>query len=312
MSFALEVKEELARKIISNHQELESMLEAIFRNGAELSILGLGQSKLTLHSRSNSIIRAMIKALNAFKQTNYNLYQKQIMRFDKPIIYYLEITENVDFFIKELNILNEDHNHKQDILSHEHLKSSYLRGAFIVCGSVNDPDTSKYHLEFRCENNNEALFLQNIINSYDLNARITKRRDSYVVYVKEIETICDILRIMGATDTVFYFEEKVINRSMVTQTKRKIAFDISNQMKANEAAMDDLKYIKYLEYNYPLEKLDPKLLMIMKVRKDNPEASLSDLAKIIEELYDIKISKSGVSHRMRKLKEIAADHKRGN
>ena len=68
-----------------------------------------------------------------------------------------------------------------------------------------------------------------------------------------------------------------------------------------------IKYIKYIEMNFQLEKLDPKLLMVMKVRKENPEASLNELVDIINEVYEDNITKSGLNHRLRKLKELAID-----
>lgn len=159
-------------------------------------------------------------------------------------------------------------------------------------------------------NDNEAVFIQTILNSYNYNARITKRRDNYVVYVKEIEAICDILRIIGAKETVFNLEDKIITRGLKSQTKRQINFDIANQSKTNEAAKNELRYIRYLEYYYPLEKLDPKLLLLMKVRKENPEASLNELCQILLERYDEKVTKSGLNHRFRKLKEIAIDYQK--
>ena len=63
-----------------------------------------------------------------------------------------------------------------------------------------------------------------------------------------------------------------------------------------------------MEYYYPLEKLDPKLLLVMKVRKENPEASFSELIAIINQNYDESITKSGLNHRFRKIKEIAQQH----
>jgi DNA-binding protein WhiA len=103
------------------------------------------------------------------------------------------------------------------------------------------------------------------------------------------------------------FENVVIKRTLSANINRLMNIDVANQQKTNASAKEQLKYIKYLEYNYPLEKLDPKLLMVMKVRKENPEASLLEMVDIINSTFDEDITKSGLNHRLRKIKEIAID-----
>lgn len=310
MSFALEVKEELSRLNIEAYGERYAVLEAILKNAFEVNLLGLGRVKLIYASRSNTLTRFVIKLVTSFHHVDYELYQRQIMRFDKPMLFYVEIANGAELFVEEFSLLTDNPGRKKEILESQLEKSAYLRGTFIAKGSVNDPETSNYHLEFNLNNDAEAIFIQTILNSYNYNARITKRRDNYVVYVKEIEAICDILRIMGAKETVFTLENKMITRGLKSQTKRQINFDIANQSKTNEAAKNELRYIRYLEYYYPLEKLDPKLLMLMKVRKENPEASLNELCQILLDVYGEKVTKSGLNHRFRKLKEIALDYQK--
>ena len=103
------------------------------------------------------------------------------------------------------------------------------------------------------------------------------------------------------------FENIVIKRGLAADVNRLLNIDVANQQKTNNAAKEQLKYIKYIEMNFQLEKLDPKLLMVMKVRKENPEASLNELVNIINEIYEENITKSGLNHRLRKLKELALD-----
>lgn len=308
MSYALEVKEELSRIEFDTSEESFAALEAIFKNGFTLSFQGSNRFKLEFSSRSNAIIRFLIKQINSFHHTKYELYQRQIMRFDKPVLYYLEIKDEAEIFIEEFNMLKDSRARKTEILDSDELKKAYLRGAFIAKGSINDPETSNYHLELSLNNDNEAIFIQSIINSYNYNARIIKRREHYVVYLKEIDSICDILRLMGAKNTVFRLEEAMINRKVKHDVKRQVNFELANQDKTNEASRNELRYIKYLEYYYPLENLDPKLLLVMKVRKENPYASLTELSDIIYKIYDERLSKSCLAHRFRKLKEIAIDY----
>ena len=104
-----------------------------------------------------------------------------------------------------------------------------------------------------------------------------------------------------------YYQNIIITKEIKTTAKRTINLDLANQTKTNSAASEQLKNIQYIEYHFDLSKLDNKLLMVMKVRKDNAEASLSELLEIIHEEYDPYLTKSGLNHRFRKLKELVEE-----
>ena len=310
MSFALEVKEELSRVEFNSNEEKLICLEAILKNGAEISFQSFTNPKIVISTKSNALTRFIIKLLNNFdSNVEYDLYQKQIMRFDKPTYYYISIN-NAKKFLSYFHILDIEHTMTE--LENDNLIKAYLRGAFIIRGSVNDPESGNYHLEYSTMNNNEAIYIQSLLNKFNLNSRISKRKDNLLIYLKDKEVICDALRILGASKVVFRFEEVLITKQLVANAKRQVNFDISNQSKTNEASKNIMRYIKYLEVYYPLEKLDPKLLMVMKVRKENPEASLTEICQIINETYNENVTKSGINHRLRKLKQIAIDYKNRN
>jgi DNA-binding protein WhiA len=106
-----------------------------------------------------------------------------------------------------------------------------------------------------------------------------------------------------------YYENTIITKEIAASAKRSINLDIANQDKTNNAAKEQLKYIEYLTYNYPLEELDSKILMVMKVRSEHPEHSLTQLLDVIHDEYDPNLSKSGLNHRFRRIKELALEHK---
>jgi DNA-binding protein WhiA len=141
--------------------------------------------------------------------------------------------------------------------------------------------------------------------SYGLNAKIVKRRNDFVIYLKDIEEISDFLRIIGATKTVFDIDNLVIKREYSANIQRQMNAEIANEMKTLSAAKKQIKYIHTIEYNYPLEKLDPKILLVMKVRLENAEASFNELIEILNNKYGEKITKSGLNHRFIKIKELA-------
>lgn len=209
------------------------------------------------------------------------------------------------------DLTNVHSNFKEEIVNNEKLLSQCIAGNFVVRGAVNNLDTSSYHLEFLCLNYNSAIYLQKLVNVFDFNSKITKRRNKLIVYIKESEKIVDLIRIMGAGKCAFSYEGVRIERDFNNNIIRLMNCEIANEQKAQKAGAEQLKYIKYLEYNYPLEKLDPKLLLVMKIRRRYPEATLVDLLTKIKEDYDVVLSKPGLSHRFAKIKEIALEHQKG-
>jgi hypothetical protein len=198
----------------------------------------------------------------------------------------------------------------QDYSLKENYLAVYLSGAFIAKGSVNDPNTTKYHFEIGLSNAKYSTVLLSLFNEFDLNMKIIKRRSKYVLYIKDAEKIVDTLRMLGAENCAFRFEDIRIQRDFNNSINRLMNCEIANEQKSLASAQEQLKQIKYLEYNYPLEKIDKKTLTIMKVRKDNPEANFVELISILENDYGIKISKPGLSHRFNKIKNLVLEDKK--
>ncbi len=302
MSFALDVKKE----IVNNKKDKKECYAFLFgmlltTNIQEdkilftTSIAEVGEYFLFLIEKLFGKIdyTKEIETSNITSNNNYTIYDKEYL-----ISNFYDIT-------------NIHSNYKEEIKNDKNLLSLCIAGNFTVRGSVNDPLTSAYHLEILCNNYNSATYIQQLINSFDFNSKIVKRRTKLIVYIKEAEKIVDLLRIMGASQSAFTSEDIRIERDYSNSINRVINCEIANEQKTQKAAKEQLKYIQYLEYNYPLEKLDHKLLLVMKVRKDYHEASLVELLEIIKEKYDIVLSKPGLSHRFSKIKELAIEHSKG-
>ncbi|MDE5715746.1 MAG: DNA-binding protein WhiA [Anaeroplasmataceae bacterium] len=306
MSFSFDVKEDIL-KVNSDASVHLIELEASLRLAAEIVISN--PMKLIFRNTNLHILRYFVSLVKKFyTATKYEIASITQTKLNKKTIYSCTITENADVIIKDLELLREYSNLKEEIILNPMATIAYLRGAFLAKGSVNDPKTSNYHLEISTDKDSEALFLQKAMNQYNLNARIAKRRSSLIVYIKEKDCIVEFLRRLGANVSMNAFENEIIKRELSANINRILNIEVANQQKTNRSAKDQLKYIKYLEYNYPLEKLDSKLLLVMKVRKENPEASLNEMIKIINEAYEESITKSGLNHRLRKIKEIAIDY----
>ena len=305
MSYSFDVKEDILKFNTEASQHLVE-LQALLRFSGEVIISN--PIKLSFTSTNMHVIRYFIKLVKQFyTDVEYEITSRQQQKLNKQTFYSCVISNSAKTIIEDLGILDPVPYNKEDIMDSLELIVAYLRGAFLAKGSVNDPITSNYHLEIVTDKESEALFVQRIMNHYEINARITKRKNSLLVYIKEKDTIIDFLRRLGANVTMNEFENIVIKRGLAADVNRLLNIDVANQQKTNNASKEQLKYIKYIEMNFQLEKLDPKLLMVMKVRKDNPEASLNELVEIINEIYEENITKSGLNHRFRKLKELALD-----
>jgi len=303
MSFSTNVKEDVLKNNNADSKAMKLTLEAMLRFAGEIIISN--PLKLTFSSNSLNIVTYLIKNLKKYYDFEYEIEQRKIERFDNSITYRVLII-GARQIVDEMELAKDIS--KEEIISNEEYMISYLRGAFLARGSVNDPKSKNGHFEISSTNQAEILFVQRLLNEFELNARVTKRKTYTVCYIKSREAIGDLLYRLGATSTMNYYQDILITKEIAANAKRSVNLDIANQDKTNASALEQLKYIKYLEYNYPLGEMDSKLLMVMKVRKEHPEHSLAQLLDIIHDEYDPKLTKSGLNHRFRKLKELAIEH----
>lgn len=305
MSFSHEVKEELCKLPLEDALSQMAELEAMLRLSSEV-IVSNGNVEVSFQTSFAQICSRFLTLLKNYIKCEVTLASKKVNKLNQSNIYYVNIDSMSEALIEEFGLLS-DSNNRDNILISENTKKAYLRGAFLTRGSVNSPIKSNYHLEMYTTNEKEAVFIQQLMNSYSLNAKITKRRESLVIYMKELQSIKDFLRIIGTSLAVFKIEEAQIEREVSANITRQINIEGANDQKTLNAAKEQINNIRYLEYNYPLEKLDGKILLIMKVRKKNPEASLNEMITILKEEYGEIITKSGLNHRLRKIKELALE-----
>ncbi len=299
MSFATSIKDEVTR-LDASKEELISELSAIVRNS------GVIDKNITIYVENNGVARRIFKLFkNVYEITPIITVRKKY--FSSGLSYILVIRKRVDEILDDLSIikdgkyLNIPHDY---IYGDEDLVRAYLRGLFLVTGSVNDPKTSKYHLEFLVDDNEYAVFISNLLNENGLNSKIIKREKKYMVYVKEAEKISDFLRIIKAYNGVMYFEDIRIYRDHKNMTNRLNNCEQANMDKIFLTASSQIRDINKLK-EYDIDDLvDDKIKVVMEYRLKYPEASLGELSEIISKETGNKITKSGLNHRFRKIREI--------
>ena len=299
MSFSTSIKDEVTR-LDSNKEELISELSAIVRNSAIID------KNITIYIENNGVARRIFKLFkNVYEITPIITVRKKF--FSNGLSYILTIKSKVNEILADLSIVKDGEylNIPYDyIYGDEDLVRSYLRGLFLVTGSVNDPKTSKYHLEFLVDNGEYAEFISNLLNENGLNSKIIKREKKYMIYVKEAEKISDFLRIIKAYNGVMYFEDIRIYRDHKNMTNRLNNCEQANMDKIFLTASSQIRDINKLK-EYDIDDLvDDKIKIVMEYRLKYPEASLGELSEIISKETGNKITKSGLNHRFRKIREI--------
>ena len=180
-------------------------------------------------------------------------------------------------------------------------RKACLRGIFLASGTITDPEKS-YHLEFSCSSQILAGDVKKLINSFvDLHAKVSARKKNYAVYVKEAEQIIDILAIMGAHSQIFAFEDVRITKEIRNKANRINNCDNANIDKTLKAAEKQLSWIHKIQETKGLAFLPDKLREVAVLRLENPEATLQELA----DMMDPPMKKSGLNNRFRKIEELA-------
>lgn len=308
MSFTGEVKSEISLSQITETEKI-SQLSAIIHNS------DISSNNIKIYSENNGVIRHIFSLI----KSTYNVTPKVIVRrgynYNKNYIYFLEINNKVFDILKDLGIMGESRilNTPQSfVVDDNDLLKSYLKGLFIISGSINDPQKSRYHLEFLVDNNEYAEFIKDLLNSFDLNSKILKRENKYMIYIKEAEKIGDFLRIIGATKALLYYEDIRIYRDHKNMTNRLNNCEQANVDKIIASADSQLKDIEIIIEAAGMDLLDEKEQIVANYRLKYKDASLQELSEIISLETGKKITKSGINHRMKKIKDLAEKIKNKN
>lgn len=279
MSFSAEVKKELS--LLNNLNNKEQVK-------AELSGYILGGN----YTEQNGI--GMLVTENQYNTNRLNkLLENVQMDF-----------ENIK---KGKNILTKWKSEKRDVIvdidiENDEIKKAVVRGAFLASGSLNEPN-KKYHLELVFSTKENSKYIFYILENFDIECKIIKRKDKFCLYIKDGEEISKFLALIGAKKAVLNYEEIRILREMRSNVNRIVNCETANINKTINVAISQIQDIKYLRRKECFESLPGNLKEIAKIREENPESSLAELGKLLE----TPIGKSGVNHRLKKIHEIAEE-----
>lgn len=296
MTFTTRIKEEISKESC-NILEAEKILAAFIRYNAKVD------EEIIITLENCSVTRYIYKLIKETFNVSAQIIVRNQKRFRIKQIYILIINEKIDFIKQALN-LNFDM-----VLDNNEEKIAFIKGAFLATGSISNPSTSGYHLEFILNNKKDAQYLCKLLNDFSLKAKVVKRGYKYITYLKSGESISDLIKMFKATNSLFEFEDVRIYRDHKNMVNRLNNCEIANQEKIISNGLKQVEDINFLIDNDLLGLLDDKTQVVANYRIKYPESSYQELAQIISVETDYKIGKSGINHNFRKIRELINRYK---
>ena len=276
MSFSTDVKEELSR--LSNLADKDSVKAELYGylNSANVSEV---KNKLKFTTESEYNINRFSKLLNNVNIVNYDI----------------DINgKNFNIFIsnkEKANLKNIYENYF--VPEKESIEKSFVRGVFLGSGSINNPK-NKYHIEIILNNIDISEIIIKILEKYGILLKLLNNKTKISIYSKDGEEISKFLAFIGANKAVIKFEEIRVYRDMRNNVNRIVNCETANLNKTVNAAVKQIEAIKRLKETGEFNNLPDNLKELAKLRIENPEATLTELGKMLKE----PIGKSGVNYRL--------------
>lgn len=278
MSFSTELKKEISELgNLSNKEAVRYELIGYLIS----SNISEEKNKIKFSTENEYNINRFSRLLSNMEINNYDITVQ-------GNLFVIRVNKNM---IKDLNI-DEDFNLEQ--------VKWLIRGAYLGSGSINNPER-KYHLEIGIAKKNNAEKIVEYLKNYDIKSNIIEKKSEYAIYLKDGEEISKLLALLGANKSVIRFEEIRVQREMNNKINRIVNCETANLNKTINASIEQIEAIKKLKKNNEFEKLDESLKKIAELRLLNPNASLVELGKLLDE----PVGKSGVNYRLKKIMEIA-------
>lgn len=312
MSFSTEVKNELSRVFSTDKMSQLSELSALIRTTGSLKIIGLNKLAFGISTENPAIARkvfTLIKEcfdigleIQVTKQSSKSLYNLNVS-YEKGANEILEKSGLIEVDENGIKFLDKM---PKILLSKQENKKAYIRGMFLGCGSVTNPQ-KLYHLEFASTDLDSMKKLSKVLLSFDISGKIIQRKNTNVLYIKDSEKISDILNIMGAHKSMLDFENVKAVKHIKNLVNRQYNCENANINKIVESAQRQIDSINYIKDTKGLKILPDNLREMAKMRRKYFDIDMTELGK----KFDPPLGKSAVNYRLKKIEKIAEEIKKG-
>lgn len=293
MSFSGDIKEELSKMSnLANKEAISAeFIGYLLSNNIEIT-----KNKINYATENEYNINRLNKILNNLS-IDYDIsFQRRVYKitFRKQDFECIKFIENKIQINKDINNI--------DVKKEEQFFKALVRGTFLGGGSLNNPN-NKYHLEILFKSKVNAEYIYRVLKEFYIQTKILIRKKNFSIYIKEAEEISKFLALIGANKSVLNFEEIRVERDTRNNINRLVNCETANLNKTINASVTQIQAIRYLKEHKKFEELPENLKQIAEVRLKNPDASLVELGKMLQN----PIGKSGVNHRLKKICEIAEE-----
>ena len=304
MSFSGMVKEELSRQVGKGLHCQIAETAALLCACGKITPEGL----LRFQTENEAVLRKYFTLLEKTFNIKKEISVRENSYLKKGSVYFIELSDpgQIQAVLQRTKLAREGENGETLylcnalVIQQSCCKRAFVRGAFLASGSISDPRKG-YHFEIVCQDEKKAKQLQEIIRSFQIDAKIVLRKKSYVVYVKEGAQIVDMLAVMEANVALMDLENIRILKEMRNTVNRKVNCETANINKTVNAAVKQIEDIKLIRKTIGFDSLNEGLAQIAELRLQYPESTLKELGLMLAP----QVGKSGVNHRLRKLSEIA-------
>ena len=306
VSFTQKVKEEVVSVPFSD-EHLRGMLASFIKiNG----VLKYSKDKQTIVLRTENakIAKFIYHAIERIYGVPCRFTYSKAMNFKKRLFYNIVI-EEADYIIQDLEISFIEGKISKNIVCNDDMIAAYLGGAFLATGSCNTPKKSNYHLEITVNDENYAKWFSKLFNKFsagEFTAKIIKRRNAYVVYLKRSQQIADFLILIGATNATLEFENIRVDRDFSNISNRLENLDTANYNKITAAAEKQIDDIKVIDKRIGISNIrNEKQRELMRIRLENDDLSLFELAELLSKKIGKQVTRSNINHLFRAIHSMA-------
>jgi DNA-binding protein WhiA len=309
MSFTADVKEELARVIPSCSHCDRATLAALVRTEGSLLFSGAGRYRVEIDTDSPSVARLMVRLLHVIYHLHTELTMRRSVLHKTPnYLINVPMQPRLEAALIDLGILKDhgiDMGIEESLVEKRCCASAYLRGAFLGSGFIANP-RGDFHFEMTFESDEFAHDIIDLMRRSEIDPRMMKRRNSYIVYLKSGSAISAFLAFVGAHQCALAMENERVIKSVRNDVNRRVNAEVANQAKSAEASVDQIMAIREVVDHYGISQLPAALREVIKLRVAYPDATLKELGSYA----DPPLSKSAVYHRVRRIEQMAAQIKR--
>lgn len=316
MSFSRDVKEELSHSIPSARHCQLAEISAILSMCGIIRISENDRIEIEVRTENSAVARKF----HALIRRCFQICPEVLIRSHSnnhrvhTYVQMIAVHEDALRILRATKLMNregdiEEHLSILDsvLIQHSCCKRAFIRGCFLATGSITEPEKA-YHFEIVCNDMGKAEQVRDLLNFFELDAKIVERKRYYVVYIKEGAHIVDALNVMEAHISLMNLENVRILKDMRNSVNRRVNCETANINKTVSAAVKQVEDIKYIRDHMGFGNLSEGLRQMAELRLAEPELPLKDLGQRLNP----PVGKSGVNHRLRKLSNIANELRERN